>query len=35
MGRARAVTNALSDMVLSIMIDRFARDRQNIVREGE
>jgi DAACS family dicarboxylate/amino acid:cation (Na+ or H+) symporter len=24
MGRARAVTNALSDMVLSIMIDRFA-----------
>jgi DAACS family dicarboxylate/amino acid:cation (Na+ or H+) symporter len=25
MGRARAVTNALSDMVLSIMIDRFAR----------
>jgi DAACS family dicarboxylate/amino acid:cation (Na+ or H+) symporter len=25
MGRARAVTNALSDMVLSIMIDRFGR----------
>jgi DAACS family dicarboxylate/amino acid:cation (Na+ or H+) symporter len=31
-GRARSVTNALSDMVLSIMIDRFApaaADRQS------
>src|SRR5258708_2328093 len=31
-GRARAVTNALSDMVLSIMIDRFAPAENEVER---